>query len=65
MISLLLTLLKIAVLAIYITGAWKFWSGFRQTNFTSGRILLTLLWPACYAINGRYRQNFSRALKGR
>jgi cell shape-determining protein MreD len=65
MIPLLITLLKIAVISIYVAGAYKFWTGFRQTNFTSGRILLTLLWPACWAINPRYRQNFSRALRGR
>ena len=59
------TLLQIAAAAIYITGAWKFWSGFRQTNFTSGRILLTLLWPACFALNPRYRKNFGLALRGR
>ena len=61
----IITLLKIAVMAIYITGAWKFWSGFRQTNFTSGRILLTLLWPACFVLNPRYRKNFGLALRGR
>ncbi len=61
----IITLLKIAVIAIYITGAWKFWSGFRQTNFTTGRVLLTLLWPACFVLNPRYRKNFGLALRGR
>lgn len=65
MIPLLLTLLKLTIAAVYVIGAYKFWCGFRQTNFTSGRILLTIFWPVCYVINPRYRQNFTRALRGR
>ncbi len=52
------------VLGIYFYFGSKFWSGFRQTNFTSGRILLTLLWPACFVINSAYRRNFRKALRG-
>ena len=61
----IITLLKIAIVTIYITGAWKFYAGFSQTNFTTGRVLLALLWPACFAINPRYRKNFGLALRGR
>ncbi|MEO1592958.1 MAG: hypothetical protein AAFU71_16925 [Cyanobacteria bacterium J06632_22] len=43
--------------------AWRFWSGFRRTNFSQGRLYLTLLWPV-FIFNSGYRQNFSRALKG-
>ncbi|NJN38675.1 MAG: hypothetical protein HC790_08060 [Acaryochloridaceae cyanobacterium CSU_3_4] len=48
---------------IYVGGGWRFWSGFRQTNFSQNRLLLTLLWPALLA-NKSYRQNFRKALKG-
>lgn len=48
---------------IYFGGGWRFWTGFRQTNFTSNRIFLTLLWPVFLA-NKSYRQNFVKALKG-
>lgn len=48
---------------IYLGGGWRFWSGFRQTNFTSNRLILTLLWPVMLA-NKSYRQNFTKALKG-
>ena len=61
MTSFILTILGV----LYVAGAWKFWSGFRQTNFTGARLLLSILWGPCYVINGRYRKNFSRALKGR
>jgi cell shape-determining protein MreD len=53
----------VLVLVYYHFGA-RFWSGFRQTNFTSGRILLTLFWPACFVINPSYRRNFRKALRG-
>jgi cell shape-determining protein MreD len=54
----------IAVLGIYFHFGSKFWSGFRQTNFSTGRILLTLFWPVCFAINPSYRRNFRKALRG-
>ena len=49
----------------YLSFGSKFWSGFQRTNFTSGRILLTLFWPVCYALNPSYRRNFQKALRGR
>ncbi|HTL89111.1 MAG TPA: hypothetical protein VL134_06905 [Leptolyngbya sp.] len=51
------------ILAIYLIGAYRFWKGFRRTNFSQGRIYLALLWPALL-FNRSYRQNFTRALKG-
>lgn len=56
----------IGVLALiaYSAGIWKFWTGFRRTNFSSGRVYLALLWPVLI-FNKPYRQNFNRALTGR
>jgi hypothetical protein len=50
--------------AAYVYGGWKFWTGFRRTNFSEGRLPLTLLWPVLVIANKSYRQNFGRALKG-
>ncbi len=56
--------LLIIVLAVgYVGVAWKFWNGFRRTNFSQGRIYLGLLWPVL-VLNPSYRQNFRKALKG-
>lgn len=57
-------LLGLIFLAVYGGGAWKFWKGFHRTNFSQGRLYLTLLWPLLLASNKSYRQNFNRALKG-
>jgi hypothetical protein len=57
--KLLLILLAVA----YVVGVWKFWTGFRRTNFSQGRVVLALLWPVLL-INKSYRQNFAKALKG-
>ncbi len=48
----------------YIFGAWRFWAGFHRTNFSQGRLGLTLLWPLYLITNKSYRQNFGKALKG-
>ena len=57
------------VLAIaYVGGIWKFWTGYRQTNFNSSslnKISLSLLWPVLIIANRSYRQNFQKALKGK
>lgn len=58
------TLLGLLLLAGYGYGAWKFWTGFNRTNFSSGKLYLTLLWPV-FIVSASYRQNFTRALKGR
>lgn len=57
------TLAVLLVLGVYGFFGVKFWSGFRRTNFTQNRIFLTLLWPVLL-INGSYRKNFQKALKG-
>ena len=59
-------LITILVVTVYGAGGWKFWKGFRRTNFdpsASNRIRLTLLWPALI-VNKSYRKNFQKALKG-
>ena len=48
---------------VYFGGAFKFWSGFQQTNFNQNRLLLTAMWPI-FIFNRSYRSNFVRALKG-
>jgi hypothetical protein len=60
-------LIGIVLIVGYAAGVWKFWSGFRKTNFNqslSNRLSLSLLWPALYISNKSYRQNFRKALKG-
>ena len=52
----------------YGVGIWKFWKGYKRTNFQPGitnRIMLSLLWPVLLITNKSYRQNFQKALKGR
>ena len=68
MLGLLLVLrivIPIGLAWAYLSFGSKFWSGFQRTNFTSGRILLTLFWPVCFALNPSYRRNFQKALRGR
>jgi hypothetical protein len=55
--------LAFILLLVYVGGGVKFWTGFKRTNFSQGRLYLTLLWPVLLA-NKSYRQNFNRALKG-
>lgn len=57
------SLLGFMILGVYIAGAWKFWKGFNRTNFSQGKIYLSLLWPV-FLISKSYRQNFTKALKG-
>lgn len=61
-------LIKFLLLAAYVYGAWRFWTGYRATNFNTSlpnRVAFTLLWPAFLAFSPSYRQNFKKALKGR
>ncbi|MBD3885120.1 hypothetical protein IFO70_25650 [Phormidium tenue FACHB-886] len=58
------SLLTLAVIAVYVGGVWKFWTGFHRTNFSQGKLYLALLWPV-FLVSKSYRQNFNRALKGR
>jgi len=59
----LLKLGIVLLVVIYGIGIWKFWTGFRHTNFSGGRIPLALFWPIML-ISKSYRQNFAKALKG-
>lgn len=56
-------LVVLLVLGVYGFFGIKFWNGFRRTNFTQNRLFLTALWPVLL-INGSYRKNFQKALKG-
>jgi hypothetical protein len=58
------TLVGLVLLGLYGGGAWKFWKGFHRTNFSQGKLQLTLFWPLFLVANKSYRQNFNRALKG-
>lgn len=57
------TLIGLILAGVYVGGIWKFWTGFRRTNFSQGKIYLALFWPVLM-FNKSYRQNFNRALKG-
>lgn len=58
------SLVGIILVVAYGVGAWKFWNGFNRTNFSQGRLYLSLLWPILLLSNKSYRQNFTKALKG-
>lgn len=57
-------LIGILVLAGYVFGMVKFLQGFRRTDFEGNQIGLALLWPVLFVMNGNYRKNFYKALKG-
>jgi hypothetical protein len=57
-------LLVILVIGAYVFGIVKFLQGFRRTDFSGNSIGLALLWPVLFAMNGNYRKNFFKALKG-
>ena len=61
-------LIGLILVAVYIGGIWKFLSGYRRTNFSSGlpgKIGLAVLWPVLLIGNKSYRRNFQKALKGK
>jgi len=58
------TLIVWLLIIAYGVGCFKFWTGFKRTNFTSGKVHLALLWPIFFIANKSYRQNFNKALKG-
>ena len=61
------TIISLLLLVIYGGGAWKFWNGFKQTNFSQSfqrRLGLSILWPVLLIGNKSYRKNFTKALKG-
>jgi len=57
-------LIGILVLFAYVFGVVKFLQGFRRTDFSGNQIGLALLWPVLFVMNGNYRKNFFKALKG-
>ncbi|NMF57306.1 hypothetical protein [Pseudanabaena yagii] len=57
-------LIGILVLVAYIFGVVKFLQGFQRTDFSGNQIGLALLWPVLFVMNGNYRKNFFKALKG-
>lgn len=57
-------IILLLLLVAYIFGAVKFLLGFRNTTFEANRIGLALLWPVLFVVNGNYRKNFFKALKG-
>jgi hypothetical protein len=61
-------LIGLGILAIYLLGIWRFSLGYRATNFNRSlptRLGLSLLWPVLLLANKSYRENFTKALKGR
>jgi hypothetical protein len=56
--------ITILLLVIYGIGAWKFWTGFNRTDFSSRRAYLTFMWPVFLIGNKAYRRNFTKAIKG-
>ncbi|NJL88787.1 MAG: hypothetical protein HC916_02500 [Coleofasciculaceae cyanobacterium SM2_1_6] len=60
--------LLLLLLGIYGYGVWTFWRGFERTSFNASlpnKLLLSSLWPVLLVVNKSYRQNFTKALKGR
>ncbi|MBE9029515.1 hypothetical protein IQ266_07030 [filamentous cyanobacterium LEGE 11480] len=55
--------IPVVLLLVYLFGAWKFWRGFRNTNFMQNRLGLTVFWPILL-VSRSYRTNFRKALKG-
>lgn len=63
-----MNLLVFVLVVGYGAGIWKFWQGFRRTNFDPSlpnRLKLAVLWPVLWVANQSYRRNFNKALKGR
>ena len=66
--SIAVTSIFFILIIFYGVGGWKFWNGYRSTNFSSSlpnRLALTLFWPLLLAVNPAYRKNFQKALKGK
>ncbi len=60
-------LLAIGLIGTYLLGIWRFWRGFKNTNFQPGvvnKLRLSLLWPILAITNKSYRRNFQKAIKG-
>jgi len=61
-------ILIIVLIIGYFWGGWKFWKGFRQTNFQPNiinRFFLSVLWLPLLIVNKSYRKNYQKALRGK
>jgi hypothetical protein len=58
------TIVLWSLLAVYILGIWRFLAGFHRTNYSQSGFFLAVIWPIGVFANGRYRQNFFKALTG-
>lgn len=53
-----------AVLGAWIYGGYRFFKGYKTTDYQSTfRIPLALAWPVFILVNGRFRENFMRAIR--
>lgn len=53
------------VMAAWVYGGFRFYNGFDATNYQRNyRIPLAVAWPLFALLNGKYRSNFMKALKG-
>lgn len=59
----MVSFISVLLLAVYLGGAWKFWTGFGQTQYSGSQTLLTFFWPVLL-VSASYRKNFRRALRG-
>lgn len=60
----MIKLIGLLLIGVYGYGVWRFMRGFHRTNFSQGKLVLALLWPALVITNRSYRQNFQKALRG-
>lgn len=52
-------------LASWAYGAYRFYQGYDRTSYQSSfRVPLAVAWPILFAINGSYRENFAKSIKG-
>jgi hypothetical protein len=59
------SLLVFTAIVVYAGVIWRFWAGFNHTNFNQqGKLYLSVFWPF-FLVSKSYRQNFTRALKGK
>ena len=68
MIPFIIKIVGIIFVIAYIWGGWKFWKGFRLTNFDNNignRLFLSALWLPLLIFNKSYRKNFQKALKAK
>lgn len=59
-----LQVLGILLLVTYLLGMIKFLMGFRNTFYENNALGLAIFWPVLFIVNGNYRREFFKALKG-